>query len=296
MSAGFDPYHKWLGIPPQQQPPTHYRLLGLEPFENDTDVIDAAANRIMAYLQDVSVGEDPQMAQRLLNEISAARLCLLTPQKKTEYDQALRQTAPTAAPPAARPAMPAPAPPPAPAPGAQPAAQPATPAPASIPQAAPQPVVAPTNPATAFVDPAVSSAPASGPSVLLDRKKDKSLAIWLVGGGITAAILIGAFVFASMDDSTGPGRIHETNSSNNGVSNDANTLPALLIIQMKPQDRKGAKIEINGQQKTIPPSGQIEYFVKPGIQGISITHPNHSPHEEKIGVGPSKEFTVSPKW
>ena len=26
---GFDPYRKWLGIPPQEQPPNHYRLLGI---------------------------------------------------------------------------------------------------------------------------------------------------------------------------------------------------------------------------------------------------------------------------
>ena len=42
-STGFDPYHKWLGIPPEEQPPNHYRLLGLPPFEADLDVIDAAA-------------------------------------------------------------------------------------------------------------------------------------------------------------------------------------------------------------------------------------------------------------
>ncbi len=29
----FDPYHKWLGIPPDEQPANHYRLLGLELFE-----------------------------------------------------------------------------------------------------------------------------------------------------------------------------------------------------------------------------------------------------------------------
>ena len=28
--GAFDPYHKWLGIPPKQQPPDHYRLLGVE--------------------------------------------------------------------------------------------------------------------------------------------------------------------------------------------------------------------------------------------------------------------------
>ncbi len=44
MSALFDPYHEWLGILPQEQPPNYYRLLGVAPFEADPDVIRAAAD------------------------------------------------------------------------------------------------------------------------------------------------------------------------------------------------------------------------------------------------------------
>ena len=40
----FDPYHKWLGIPPKDQPPNHYRLLGVDLFESDPDVIDAGGS------------------------------------------------------------------------------------------------------------------------------------------------------------------------------------------------------------------------------------------------------------
>ena len=29
MDEQFDPYHKWLGIPPEEQPPNYYRLLGV---------------------------------------------------------------------------------------------------------------------------------------------------------------------------------------------------------------------------------------------------------------------------
>ena len=32
-SEEFDPYRKWLGIPPQEQPPNHYRLLGIAVFD-----------------------------------------------------------------------------------------------------------------------------------------------------------------------------------------------------------------------------------------------------------------------
>ena len=87
----FDPYHKWLGIPREEQPPNHYRLLGLSLFENDPDVIDAAANRQMAYLQGCATGTQALLSQRLLNEVAAARLCLLNSEKKASYDARLRR-------------------------------------------------------------------------------------------------------------------------------------------------------------------------------------------------------------
>ncbi len=90
MSDTFDPYHKWLGIPPDEQPPNHYRLLGVVAFEADSDVIDAAANQRMAYLQDMAVGPHVDHSQRLLNEISAARRCLLNPEAKSAYDAQLQ--------------------------------------------------------------------------------------------------------------------------------------------------------------------------------------------------------------
>ena len=48
---GFDPYYKWLGIPPEEQPPTHYRLLGIVQFEADPDVIANAASRQAFHLR-----------------------------------------------------------------------------------------------------------------------------------------------------------------------------------------------------------------------------------------------------
>ena len=35
MPDDFDPYHLWLGIAPNEQPPNHYRLLAVEPFEDN---------------------------------------------------------------------------------------------------------------------------------------------------------------------------------------------------------------------------------------------------------------------
>lgn len=91
MAEKFDPYYKWLGIPPKDQPPHHYRLLGIELFESDRDVIDAAANRLMGYLKELASGDDASHSQKLLNEISRARLCLLNKQKKAAYDKELHE-------------------------------------------------------------------------------------------------------------------------------------------------------------------------------------------------------------
>ena len=91
MSNGIDAYHKWLSIPPQDQPPNHYRLLGLGLFESDADVVAAAADRQMAHVQTYKTGPHSELSQKLLNEISAAKLCLLRPQKKAAYDRAIAQ-------------------------------------------------------------------------------------------------------------------------------------------------------------------------------------------------------------
>ena len=77
MSEAFDPYRKWLGIPPEEQPPNHYRLLGIALYEDDTDTIHHAADRQMAHLRTFQSGKFGGQSQKLLNEVSAARLCLL---------------------------------------------------------------------------------------------------------------------------------------------------------------------------------------------------------------------------
>jgi hypothetical protein len=90
MSSSFDPYRKWLGIPPKDQPPNHYRLLGIELFESDPDVISNAADARMAHIRTFQTGPYSEWSQKLLNEIAAAKVCLLNPEKKAEYDAQLR--------------------------------------------------------------------------------------------------------------------------------------------------------------------------------------------------------------
>ncbi len=102
MSDQFDPYRKWLGIAPKDQPPHHYRLLGIDPFEDDREVIDSAANRVMTYLKELATGDDAADSQRIMNEVMQARLCLLNPQRKAAYDDELRERLSTNQPPPPR--------------------------------------------------------------------------------------------------------------------------------------------------------------------------------------------------
>ncbi len=85
----FDPYYQWLGIPPEEQPPNHYRLLGIQLFEENREVIQNTADRQMVHLRSFQNGPRAAQSQKLLNEVAAAKLCLLLPDKKAAYDAAL---------------------------------------------------------------------------------------------------------------------------------------------------------------------------------------------------------------
>ncbi len=89
MAEDFDPYYKWLGIPPHEQPPNHYRLLGIELFETNLDVITSASDRQIAYLRSFQTGPQMYVCQRLLNEVIAAQLILLDSSHKAAYDETL---------------------------------------------------------------------------------------------------------------------------------------------------------------------------------------------------------------
>ncbi len=91
MAASFDPYHTWLGIGPEEQPPDYYRLLGLRPFENGVAVIENAADQRMAHLRSFQMGRYAAASQKLLNEVATARVCLLSGTRKAAYDLQLRK-------------------------------------------------------------------------------------------------------------------------------------------------------------------------------------------------------------
>jgi len=106
MTDDFDPYLHWLGIRDPQRPPNFYRLLGVELFEQDPIILTNAADRQMAHVRNFQTGSRAAESQRILNELAAAKLCLLNQSRKAEYDAWLRSeiaAAPSTPTPAAAP-------------------------------------------------------------------------------------------------------------------------------------------------------------------------------------------------
>lgn len=114
MSEQFDPYHRWLGISPKDQPPHHYRLLGIDLFESDPEVIRDAAEQRIAHVRTYQLGRHMAVSQQILNELGAAKACLLDAVRKAAYDATLRESIAPAAPAPPEPVVPPPKPEPTP--------------------------------------------------------------------------------------------------------------------------------------------------------------------------------------
>ncbi len=82
----FDPYHRWLAIPPTQRPPTYYQLLGVAREETDPEVIAEAALRQISHIRTYQTGPHAKECQTLLNEIGLAKVTLLNPEKRRAYE------------------------------------------------------------------------------------------------------------------------------------------------------------------------------------------------------------------
>jgi len=53
------------GISPKDQLPNHYRLLGIDLFEGDQDVIEAAVEQRIAHVRNHQIAKKPQYFVRL---------------------------------------------------------------------------------------------------------------------------------------------------------------------------------------------------------------------------------------
>ena len=73
----FDPYQQWLGLNLGGREPNHYELLSLDFYEDDKDRIVAAADRAANLVSTRATATQVPLSQKLLYEISTARVCLL---------------------------------------------------------------------------------------------------------------------------------------------------------------------------------------------------------------------------
>ena len=106
MPPPFDPYREWLDIPVAQQPPDHYRLLGVARFSTDENQMADAADRRMMRIGAFQSGEHADQARRILAEVAAAKLCLCNTNTRARYDAVLKADPQSASSPGAATATP----------------------------------------------------------------------------------------------------------------------------------------------------------------------------------------------
>ena len=97
--ADFDPYYRWLGIPPEEQPAHHYRLLGLTLFESDRAVIESRSLDQIDRVRNLQLVEDPEEVGSVLGALALARSCLLDADQKAAYDAELYEKLASSPPP-----------------------------------------------------------------------------------------------------------------------------------------------------------------------------------------------------
>ncbi len=85
-----DGYAEWLGVTTPSRPLNHYQLLGLAAFEGDRLKILAAAEAALGKVRPFRDGERADECQRILDELSMAKLVLCDGARKGQYDGQLR--------------------------------------------------------------------------------------------------------------------------------------------------------------------------------------------------------------
>jgi hypothetical protein len=78
----------WLGLPPENWPPDHYRLLGLAPGEDDVERIEGQVHERMERVRRYQLSH-PELATEAMNRLAQALVCLTDPKAKKSYDASL---------------------------------------------------------------------------------------------------------------------------------------------------------------------------------------------------------------
>ena len=90
MAEAFNPYREWLGL--EMARPNYYELLSVPLFEPDIEVVVLAADRAATRVRSFRPGANAAAWSHLLDEIHAAKECLLSDNEKVDYDRKLRSS------------------------------------------------------------------------------------------------------------------------------------------------------------------------------------------------------------
>lgn len=77
----------WLGLPPGDWPPDHYRLLGLEPGESDCARIEQQVHDRLEAVRCYQLLH-PELVTEAMNRLAQAYVCLTDPEARRAYDAA----------------------------------------------------------------------------------------------------------------------------------------------------------------------------------------------------------------
>jgi len=291
-------------------------LLGIEVFEDDRDVIDAAANRVMSYLKDMAMGDDAAHSQTLLNEISRARICLLNKDKKAAYDEQLRQNLEAAGLHGERPMKPAakkPPPKPSKAPGPPIAEPPSDSAPP--PGVTPPPPLASSDPFPTLEAGPKKSAVGAPVSIVVERdeakKKPKAESIasspvadrdqeprreshrlLVVLAGLVAVAVVGFVVLLILfggDDEPDLGQGVERDSTGKVEE------PPVLVVRLSPQEREElTAFLLDGVPQQLPPEPQ--YVLPAGDHELVLRRNGFQEIKQTVKLVDGVRRDFRPRW
>ncbi len=333
MATEFDPYHKWLGIAPEDQPPNYYQLLGLRNFESDLDVLEGAADRQMSHLRTFQSGKHSDLSQKLLNEVTNAKLCLLDPLKKGIYDERLRSETPVA-PPAEAGSSPPPqaaSPPPRKSPpAARSGSEASMPAISAAPTAGSQTIQAESVDDDEVLDATVIDGPAPrrnaptgtgavhpsrGPvrSSLPRRAPKRSTGfvillvaaiLMLVGVPVLLAGTAYLLLAGRKKEKPRPPIVARPGTPLPPIripgTSTTSRGPSVLKLRMSPEELAESEILLDGKllssQSLVSRAGAFEHELPPGNHKLEITRPAHEPYTQSFTLRAGSSNSVSPYW
>jgi WD40 repeat protein len=296
----FDPYHVWLGIPPKEQPPDHYRLLGVQRFEANPDVIANAADQRMAHLRTFQTGKHSADSQRLLNEVAAARLCLLSAEKKAAYDGRLRRQLDDDTP------LPPIPPPPPPATSDPPSAASDDAELANLFVSLSRPHTTPPDAAPQHAHPSAAHTKPAGPG-------KRRVPLWLPIAAGSAGVLLVAILISMLGPSNQRRSARPSSSQNpqtptatrpadpspSSVQSDPTKLSRIALEWPEP-DRQSATLFLDGRKHPLPTDpvcntpSVVLIDVTPGEHRVSIRRDGFKPWEKAITFTAGTRLRVAP--